>query len=268
MNLTEAKLQQRSKELDAREEYIANHEKLVKTSEHELKVTQTTLKAKQEQIDSLDADIAVKQKLVLTDIGANTARLKGLKLAISKLESNIKAKEELLVRVNKEIHERQVEKNKLLDEISERNTYYKELETKIHSINEEGNLSIKSLQYEADDLIETKKLRTNELQDLEQQKSVALDNIDKLMEHEGKARKVFAEEAQERKLQLEDLDKQLAAAQSDLDELREEYIPEKNSLNIVKEEIESKRAALQKEHLALQQEKRRFNNFKTSLNIV
>jgi hypothetical protein len=263
--LNQLECDKRSKELDAREEYLVEREKLLEEAPLSIKVLKGTIEAKQHQLDILNkkiktADSSYEVRILeyrvelsrteqQTEIeGHKLHKLEDMQTDIINKNNSLKAKQRDLQKGIKDDRAYKLEQDKLIED----------------SITE-GNTTLKALQYEIDGLEEIKKTINYEIAILG-------------TTHNEIQAAVRADEQQledlhrQHDLTEKDLQKSLKLIQEDIKAANSKHrliiADTKEKLSILKrkeEEIMALRGAMKRERIELDTDKRRWENSKTQL---
>ena len=145
MNLDQAQLQKRSKELDAQQEYIDTQRRLLDDAPITLKVYEAQYTAKQEQLESLQEQIAESEKLLASVISTAKQATDKSKVDLAQLDTKVN---ELYIRqtqLKDDIASKGKKVKELETEASDLRKYILEQDTQINELVESGNSTLLEL---------------------------------------------------------------------------------------------------------------------------
>lgn len=262
MNLDQAQLERRNKELDAKEAFIDAKAKLLEDAPISIKVYESRVKAYENQIDSQLQEIKKHEQLLETlkvkhhDLNKKHDRSKNtLDNSLLKLKSDIAEKE-------KTYNELKLELKNIKESITERTKYLKEQEELVNNVIEEGNDKLMELKLDIIDTEEElKKIQMKKVDlrtqyedmviDFEQAKEVYDDEITQLQQQNAR----LVEEVKREKKLVNTISNEYKVIQAEIDS-KLDHLKEKETSIIVK------RDALRLEKQELETEKRRWESTK------
>lgn len=255
--------QLRSKELDAREQYVKECEKTLKDTERQLKILDTSITAKENQLHQLTTKIKEQEE-------AHKDKITGLQKTVRSLEQDIEKATNELSAARSKLEQADASRlattqdiKKLERESADRAKYMREQENLISEAVNEGNVRLKQLQYEVEYIEGLKKEASIQLLDLNNQKIALIDEIGVIADRHSEIKQGFER-------QQDDLDKkcvqkaaELKATSAKLQLVNAEINAKIKQLQEKEQSILAKQAAIRKERDELYLEKRRFEGTKS-----
>lgn len=174
MNLNEAKLQQRNKELDAREEFLDIKQKTIENGPLTIKVYDATVKAKENQLDNLAQQIKEREAQLVRLTSAYDNQKASTTRQTQSLRSEVEDKNSKLKEVKNKVRDIKTELQSLQNEIEERRTYLETQEQTIELTITNGNERLLDLKDE---------MEANE-QELKKVKVTTADYMERMYEAE------------------------------------------------------------------------------------
>lgn len=225
---------------------------------HELSVLETSIAFKKDQLSRLDKEVANKQRSVKDSSNDLKQTLDSLETKIEILtfkEIGLKSTLETLMM---DIRSKKVALAAIDSELIERHRYLKDQESLIDKTIDEGNMTLKAINYEIIGFEEQKKTVNGELYDLNKDKSDLLDAIGLTEENLVAAEYQYSNQESELNTKLNELNAKITEAESKLKSIATEVDSKLNILRTKEESLLAKQSALKKEQAELNTDKRRF----------
>lgn len=259
----QAQLEKRSKELDAREEYLNKWERQLKQAPIDIKVLNETIKVKTAQLGRIRRDISDSDKL-------HEQQIKRLEIAENSLKA-LQFKNQQLIEEQKAIEKRHktdisgLKKQKLAleAEVKDRTTYRREQEQIINQVISDGNLEITGLNIEIKSLLQKKQQVIDDLPAIEAEITDLQFRLttteDQWVAEQENARQILAnieDEIHSAKIKLG------ATRQQDL-KVKADTDAKLAKLKLKEEELLAKREAINLDRANLEEDKRRWTSAKS-----
>lgn len=258
----QADLKRRSKELDAREEYLDDREHLIRTGPIDLTVLQESIRVKTKQLKQLKSDFASKEQRYQEHQKEFQAKLDENSKAIEEAKHQLEEITEAILDSRTDLKDSIKLKNKLDAEAAERKHYLDEQEQVISSTIDEGNATLRGISFE----IQAAK---EELDDVKQ--SVAEAEVKKtdvgyelvqLEDRYQQDKSHYEEELNSLTQKLSDERFKISDAQARASQVDAEIDSKLHKLSIKEQELTAKQDAIRKERTELDEDKRRWHSYK------
>lgn len=267
MQLRQADLLRRSKELDAREEYLTERERLIESGPLDLKVLEETIRVKTAQLEKIKESFLSKQAWYTTRLDNLQTKLEEGKKEVLEAANKVQSLTINHLRLVKDRLEPTLDKLKEVEsEISSRQTYLKDQERLISETIDEGNAALRGIGYEIQAAQEDKDEVKQEIADLEQKKTDVAFELVQLEERHKQDVFNNQQDLDELTQEVQAARLALAKAQSDRNATVVETDEKLRQLKIIEEAVDAKRGALLKERTELENDKRRWNSTKALYN--
>ena len=259
MNLNEAKLQQRSKELDAREEYLDAKLKTLDEAPITLKVYEARFKAFEDKLDSIQLQIKnAKQEL------EEITRIYSVQYNnYQEIQETIKKNKLLVNDLKKEAQESRRNISLAKTELKSLERYLKEQQELIDQSIAQGNKRLLALQDEASsiehEIIEFKGARTSLERDIDDIALIKIQDEQKLYD----ALNSLSNQKTNLEHEIDELINRITKKSAEYKRVEAQTSEKLNKLKEKEESIIAKRDALRLERQELEEDKRRFTSTKS-----
>lgn len=263
LQLLQADLQRRSKELDAREEYLNERERFIESGPLDLTVLEETIRAKTVQLEQVKKKIQDKESWYTARINQLQAEVVEQQQKLVELAADIE-KSANVVRAAHELDVALVDEHKAVkDEIAERKQYLAEQEKVIAEAIDEGNATLRGINFEIQAALEKKGEATVECAEIETKKTDLAYELVQLEDRFSQDKFATEEELHLLTAQVSEERKKLTATQVEQAALLQEVKEKMHILDTRERELMVKRGALVKDRTELETEKRRWNSMKS-----
>lgn len=262
-SLNHLKLDKRDKELDAREEYLAQREALLEEAPLSIKVLEATIAAKTKQLS------VIQEKIVAAD----TAYDSHILLLRDKIDETEQEHEDVLVKIDKLLvtaksltsgnTKLRVKLTEVKQDIIDSNTYKLEQDILIAESINEGNLTLKSLKYEIEGLEEIKKTINFEIAMLTVNRNEAQGGLENLDQALIELQLNYDETNANLSASLESQKKNLREVSKQSQQITQDIKKKLASLHTQEVAVMAKLGAIKRERAELETEKRRFDSTKS-----
>lgn len=229
---------------------------------HELSVLETSIQIKKDQLRSLTALRGKQEQEFLDKLSAFNRKIDTYSEKVTDYKEELRELRKQRGSLEKDIALENARVTAFETEKSNRKAYLDDLEQTIADTTEEGNIRLKSLSYEIDDLIEVKKTVQVELHDLNKDKSRLMDDIAALSKVADDMQRAQDFQIVQNNVTQDKFDKRILAAQQTLDATNQEVESKLAKLKVREREIIVKLEVIKNERVKLDTDKRRWNNTK------
>lgn len=261
--LDQLECDRRSKELDAREQYLIEREALLEEAPVTIKVLNETIKAKKHQLYLAEKKVEAANtsySVQVLEYRGNLADFDEQRQSVSDTILELESKKTQIVTENSDL---QKKGKSLKKEVVDSRTYKAEQDRLIQETINEGNVSLKALKYEVDNLGEIKNCINYEIAILKSTQQEVEDSIHKHEQQLNDLEKAYADTKKLLNKSLAEIKASIKANMIRNKQVTDDTQKKLAILKLKEEEILAKRQALRKERVELDTEKRRWDSQKT-----
>lgn len=260
--LAQAANAKRSKELDAREQYLDERERLLNAGPLDLTVLEKTIAARKRELLVLKEGVDRADR----DFADHKAKLDAAKdQLVADLDAHkqlLKAKKEDVRKVEAAIAEHKAALEALENEIADRQHYLERQEELIKRASDAGNEELVSLKYQIEEQERQKKHLTLLMADLNREKATLEASLEPITQKATQLQQTYEQAAANLRKILDDMREKIAAAANQHKRINAETEEKLKTLKIHEEKVLAEREAIKTERLELDTDKRRWSSTK------
>lgn len=263
----QADLVLQSKELDAREAFLNERERIIESSPFDLKVLEETIAVKKGQLEQIKETFKKKEAWYKT-------RLDGLEHEVTDKEVELTDTTDELLDVTELISSYEIQTkaansdlHSIEKQIATRQQYLKDQERLIEETIDEGNAALRGISYEIQAAQEQKDVAKAELADVETRKTDVAFELMELEERLKQDKFDYEQEIDAVKKELADERKNVGQIHAEYDLVSANISDKLRQLEIKEKEIMTKQSALIRERNELEDDKRRWHSTKSLYDI-
>lgn len=258
LKLAQAANEKRSKELDARETYLNEREKLLETAPIDIKVLESTIAVREKQLTAIQGKVEQANKAYDANIASNERSYEDMRFALTAEEDHVRATKRKMAEIKAQGQALVKENDQIEQEIAGRKAYLVSQEQLIAQTVEAGNEQITILKYQTEDMEDQKSQIVAAMAILNHQKNDLENGLLPLQTQTEELQRQYDETATRLRTTLEGLKHDIIKASADYKRITAETEDKLRQLKVHEEEIMAKWAALNVERRELDTEKRRW----------